>query len=264
MTIDFHTHAFPEKIVGRAIESLSASCGGAYTYSDGTADGLIKAMDEGGMDMAVLLNIATNPKQMRNVNDFAIAMNGYNGRLVSFGSVHPDAEDAVEELHRLYESGVKGVKFHPEYQNFFVDDDRLAPIYETLGKLGMISSFHAGMDNGFAEPVHAAPQRFAAIVDGFKSPVVLAHMGGYIMWVDVLNMLAGRKVYFDTSFCFSRIPMPLFKQIIERHGAEGILFGSDLPWSASFTERRMVENAGLDDGAVAAIMGGNARKLLNV
>jgi len=264
MIIDFHTHAFPERIVGRAIESLSHASGNALYYADGTIEGLLASMDKGGVDKSVVLNIATNPKQMQSVNDFAISMFNYNGRLVPFGSVHPDAGDAVEELHRLHENGIKGVKFHPEYQEFFVDDDRLAPIYETLGKLDMISVFHAGMDNGFAEPVHASPQRFAAVLDGFRAPVVLAHMGGYIMWVDVLNILAGKDVYFDTSFCFSRIPRPLFKQIVERHGAERILFGSDSPWSAPADEFRLIESAGFDEAWVAAIKGGNAAELLGL
>ena len=264
MIIDFHTHAFPERIVGRAIEALSHASGNALYYTDGTIDGLIASMDMGGVDKSVVLNIATNPKQMQSVNNFAISMLDYNGRLVPFGSVHPEAENAVEELHRLHESGIKGVKFHPEYQDFFVDDDRLTPIYETLGKLGMISVFHAGMDNGFAEPVHGSPDRFAAVLDGFRAPVVLAHMGGYIMWVDVLNLLAGKNVYFDTSFCFSRIPRPLFRQIVEKHGADRILFASDSPWSAPAEELRLIESVELPEEWVAAIKGGNAAKLLGL
>jgi len=27
--------------------------------------------------------------------------------------------------------GLKGIKFHPDYQKFFVDDKKMFPIYET-------------------------------------------------------------------------------------------------------------------------------------
>ena len=40
MIIDFHTHAFPEKIAGRAIEKLSFTSGGLIPQTDGTIDSI--------------------------------------------------------------------------------------------------------------------------------------------------------------------------------------------------------------------------------
>ena len=266
MVIDFHTHAFPEKIVARAIDTLAKTSGNVIPFSDGTVDGLLHTMDEGGVDRSVVLNIATNEGQMSKVNDFAISIDGYAERLISFGSVYPGSGAALEELHRLHEAGVRGIKLHPEYQDFFVDDDRMTPVYELLGQLGMITVFHSGLDNGFMGPVHCTPQRVKAMLPAFGgAPVVLAHMGGYILWNEVLEVLAGLDgLYFDTSFCYSRIPMPLCRAIIERHGAEHILFGSDSPWSPPRLERRLVEGLSLPDESVAAVMGGNACRLLKM
>ncbi|MCL2071091.1 MAG: hypothetical protein FWH07_02525 [Oscillospiraceae bacterium] len=128
--LDFHTHIFPENLAERATSHLAKTSGNMLVYSTGTKDDLIRIMDESEVTTSVVLNIATNEKQMKNVNDFAISVNGYKGKLVSFGSVYPHSERAIEELHRLHESGIKGIKLHPEYQEFFVDDDKFAPLYE--------------------------------------------------------------------------------------------------------------------------------------
>ncbi len=267
MIIDFHTHAFPEKIVARAIEGLAKDSGNVIPFADGTAGGLIGQLDEAFVDKSVVLHIATNEKQTANVNNFALELNGYEDRLISFGSVYPkgDVELAVSELYRLHENGIKGIKLHPEYQDFFVDDPAVSKVYDTVKKLGLITVFHAGMDNGFRLPVKAPPQRFAAIMGAFgDAPVVLAHSGGYILWNEVLELLAGRfdNMYFDTSFCYSRIPLPILKDIVERQGADHILFGSDSPWSPPVLERRLVEGLELSDFDLALVLGGNAERIL--
>ena len=153
MLIDFHTHAFPERIAQRAVTSLSHGCGGVVPETDGSLSGLKAEMDKGGVDISVVLSIATNPKQQTNVNNFAIEINR-DDRIVAFGSVHPDAPDALEELERIAAAGLKGVKFHPEYQNFYANDEKMKPIYRKISQLGLITTFHAGHDNGFAPPYH--------------------------------------------------------------------------------------------------------------
>ena len=43
MMIDFHVHAFPDKVAAKAIESLQAIYG-AEAFSDGSVDGLLSNM----------------------------------------------------------------------------------------------------------------------------------------------------------------------------------------------------------------------------
>ena len=162
MLIDFHTHCFPDKIAHGAIEKLSNVSGGLHPYTDGSVDGLLFQMKEEKVDISVALNIATNAHQQKKVNDFAAEANKKDG-IVAFGSVFPFAEDATDELHRIKELGLKGVKLHPDYQGFSVDDERLFPLYREISRLGLITVFHAGFDYGFPPPYKATPDRMAKI-----------------------------------------------------------------------------------------------------
>ncbi|NCC86363.1 MAG: amidohydrolase [Clostridia bacterium] len=264
MVIDFHTHAFPEKIAKSAISTLAYRCGNCYPKHEGTIDSLMQKIKQSKCDKAVVLNIATNPKQQKNVNDFAISLLSIPD-VIPFGSVHPDSDNAIEELIRLKEAGIKGIKLHPNYQNFFVDDERLFPIYEKVAELGLITVFHSGVDIGLPDPISCTPDRLLKILPIFKgTPVVAAHMGGYLLWQEVLHKLAGTEIYLDTSYSFSRTPPPWANQIIQKHGADKILFGSDTPWSSTEDEIRFIESLDLTEQQKEQIYYKNAAKLLGI
>ena len=71
MLIDFHTHAFPDFLAQRALDSLSKDIASA-PLTDGTVAGLLSSMDAWGVDRAVICNIAARPGQTENVNAFAV------------------------------------------------------------------------------------------------------------------------------------------------------------------------------------------------
>ena len=174
MLIDFHSHAFPEKIASRALAGLSKASGGLEPQSNGTLSSLLEEMKKDGVDISVVQSIATNPSQQKNVNDFAMEMNK-EANIFAFGSVHPDAPDALVELERIKDAGLKGVKFHPEYQNFYADDVKMRPIYKKISSLGLVTLFHAGHDFGFCPPYHGMPEHLVGALKWFDSPVVAAH-----------------------------------------------------------------------------------------
>ena len=185
--------------------------------------------------------------------------------LTAFGSVHPESPDALDELERIKAAGLKGIKLHPDYQHFFVEEKRLFPIYEKAAELGLITVFHAGVDIGLPDPVHCTPQALANILPVFQgAPVVAAHFGGYMMRAETMKHLIGQDICFDTSYSHSRFPPPWAKEIIKAHGAKKILLGSDMPWSRTDYEINYVKSLGLDDVELALVLGGNAQRLLNI
>lgn len=263
MVIDFHTHCFPDRIAAGALEKLSASAGALARLTDGTLEGTKRQLAQDGVDCAVALNIAVTPSQQRSVNDFAAAIS--SGAIIGFGSVHPFAPDALPELERMKELGIRGVKFHPHYQRFATDDLAVFPIYRKAASLGFITVFHAGHDLAFADSDVASPLAIARALPQFDgAPVVAAHMGGCLCWGDAGRHLAGLPVYFDTSFSHSHIPVPEALRLIEKHGVERILFGTDLPWSGITNELGFIQSLGLTEQETQQILGLNATKLLGV
>ena len=261
--IDFHTHCFPEKIAQRAIDKLSKSAGGLKYHTDGTINGLKRSMENSGVNISVVLSIATNEKQQKNVNDFAAQLNNQDD-IFSFGSVYPFSDDALEELDRIKELGLKGVKLHPEYQDFFVDDERLKPIYEKISSLGLITVFHSGKDLAYKPPYKCSPERLLKALEWISSPVVAAHWGASELSCDVLRYLCGRDLYFDTAFGYGHITEDEAKRIIDAHGVDKILFGTDSPWSFPEAEINFINSLGLSDSDKDKIFYGNGKNLLDI
>ena len=127
MIIDFHTHVFPPRLVEER---------GAYSKRDGTlaalfadpnapmatAEDLISAMDESGVDAAVIMGVGWTDRGIaREANDYLLESAArYSGRLVPFCSVNPAwGEDALSEIDRCAASGARGVgELHPDTQGF--------------------------------------------------------------------------------------------------------------------------------------------------
>ena len=264
MVIDFHTHCFPDKIAEKAIEKLAYVSGGLVPCTDGTLNGLRQSMAKDSVDLSVVLSIATNAHQQRSVNDFAAAINNEKD-VVAFGSVYPHSEDVFDELERIKSLGLKGVKLHPDYQGFAVDDLKMKPIYRKISSLGLITVFHAGLDYGFAPPYGGMPEAMRTAVGWFDSPVVAAHWGGINCGEGVLQHLCGIEyLYFDTSFGYSMMPRYYAERILEKQGTDKMLFGTDTPWHSPEMEWRLLNALRLSDSEREAIACGNAKKLLGI
>lgn len=262
MLIDIHTHMFPDKLAPKALESLSKICKSPY-YTDGTVAGTRNSLKEWGVTAAVVMNIATKPNQQTTINNWAASIQADS--LFCFGSVHPDAPDAIDELARIKELGLYGVKFHPDYQNFFIDEERMFPIYDAISSLGLPVLFHAGADPLSPNLVHAMPKSVAKVAGLFpKMKIIAAHMGGMARYDEVEEFLVGKNVYIDTSMSSRICSLEQFKRIIRKHGSERVLFGSDCPWSRPIDELQFLLTAKLRDYDYENICGRNVINLLNL
>jgi uncharacterized protein len=262
MVIDFHVHCFPEEIAGRAVTAL-AEKSNIPPRSDGTVAGIRASMKKAGIDKSVMLSIATKPQQTQKITQWAQSVQDEG--IIAFGSIHPDCADWKDEIKRICEADLKGIKFHPEYQDFYVDDPKLFPIYEKAVEMGLIIMFHAGADLGFQPPVHCPPPRLRKVVKAFPgAKIVAAHMGGYDSWDDVERYLAGEQLYIDTSFSLHKMSREQFDRIVGVHGFERLLFATDSPWKDQSEEIELLKSLNLPDDVLQAISGGNAAKLLGL
>ncbi len=228
--IDFHTHIFPDSLASRAISALMENAaGGTKAYTDGTCGGLLQSMRTSGVTTSVLLPIATKPSQVQTINNGCTAL--MTPQLIPFGTLHPEMTGIADEVQRIKTMGIKGIKLHPEYQDFYIDDPKNFPMYEALSDAGLVVVLHAGKDPGPFTCDHALPEALVTIAENFpKLKIVAAHMGGWQVWAEVEKKISVKSMFFDTAAVREFLPKEDFVRMMRKQGAEKILFGSDSPW----------------------------------
>lgn len=282
MIIDFHTHTFPSFLADKAINTLSHN-GQIKHYIRGTNDSLISSMNESQVDYSILLPVVTKPTQTETINQNAVAVNEFSKEtgLISFGGIHPDNENPRKIIKDLAYKGIKGIKLHPIFQKTYIDDIKYLHIIEYACENDMIVLIHAGYDITIPLYNYANISHIAAMLDTLQPKnIILAHMGGWGCSSQVEGTLLGRDVYFDTALSLLRLKSatdtkrqpkenpPLsrerFLRFVKKHGASKILFGTDCPWDSQKNVIQFIKNSGLSDNETAAILGGNAAKLLKL
>ena len=282
MLVDIHTHIFPDKMAADVIDKLSR-ISKSVAFTDGTADGLINSMRQAKVDLSVILPVATNPHQVEKVNNASNAINEKfsEAGLISFGCIHPDYENYSEELHRIKSLGFKGIKVHPIYQDTNIDDIKYLRIFEKAAELDLIVITHAGLDIGFPGVIRCSPEmlhRVSNEIGNFK--FILAHMGGWKNWNEVIEYLTDTKVYIDTAFSTGKIipradsqwkiedlnllDESQFMKLFNAFGADRIIFGTDSPWSSQSESIKFIESLPISTKDKNKILSGNAEKLLNI
>ena len=268
MIIDFHTHIFPDKIARGAVSSL-AEKGKIKPYSDGTEASLVAAVERAGVDLAVNLPVLTRPEQFSGTMRFASEINlkyDTGKGILSFAGVHPDIADPEWAIDEVVRCGFLGIKIHPDYQGTFIDDERYVRLLALAKSRGLITVTHAGFDVGFAgEPIKCTPTRTMRLLDrlGGYDKLVLAHLGGNMLFDDVYNTLAGEDVYFDTAYSLHEATREQFFKILEKHGEDRMLFATDSPWRDIAEEVEFIRSYKLGE-VEEKIFSLNAKKLLNM
>lgn len=261
--IDFHTHTFPDDLAARAIASLMTNSPESRNHTDGTISGLLKSMENSGIKHSVVLPVATKPSQVPVINQNSLRLKCK--QITAFGALHPQTPNIEQEIAFLKENNIPGIKFHPEYQNFYVDDKALFPVYEQLSAASLIVVFHAGKDPGPFTCDHALPCSLKRVHKNFPSlRIVAAHMGGWKLWDEVEQHLCGLPVFLDTSAISDYISEEQFRRIVNKHGADNILFGTDSPWFDQSREIRWLDSMDLSNSVKSRIFYENGRRLLTL
>jgi predicted TIM-barrel fold metal-dependent hydrolase len=233
--IDVHTHFFPDNIGPKTIEHLKAHAQQKISsYGNGTLASLKEYMKKDGVSLSINCPVATKKEQVISINRKMIECNKREKDVICFGAMHPDfgeIGDMEEELGFIAGAGIKGIKLHPEYQQFYPDDPKYLRMYEACMKNNLVIIFHTGADMAYPD-VRSTPKRMAQLLTIKGLRMIFAHMGGYRMWDEAGKYFLGKDVFLDTAYSVE-MDDPLMKQIITCHGPEKILFGTDFPWESA-------------------------------
>jgi len=263
--IDFHTHAFPDALADRAIRSLLEEGQKMYNvraYLDGRVSSLLASMDHNNIERSIICSIATRPSQFDPILDWSKQIR--SDRIIPFPSLHPGSPEAVEQVKQIKREGFKGVKFHPYYQEFSIDEKRLFPIYEELQKQELIVVMHTGFDLAFERDRKCDPKRILFVMDAFPDlKLVTTHLGAWEDWDEVERHLSGKKIYMEISFSLDCMPRETARRIILSHPKDHILFGTDSPWADQGKAIELLKDLELGHELESLILRENALKLLN-
>jgi predicted TIM-barrel fold metal-dependent hydrolase len=263
--IDCHTHAFPDKIAPKIIESNRAL--GFEPFGTGTMSDLARQIAGTRIAFCVVVAVATLPRLVEPANRWLLQNKKQN--MVGFGTIHPDFKNYKDEIRFIRKTGAKGVKFSSLFQNFSPDEDRLYPIYEVLVDEQMPVLFHAGggMDRRAPEKIQASPKRLRKVLDDFPAiKMIVAHWGGFQALKDAQKYLWGQNVYLDTSYPpgLKSLSEERLIELIDSHGASRILFGSDFPFGDQHDDIRRIQHLPISSEIKHRIFFQNAANLLGI
>lgn len=282
MIIDFHTHTFPDKSSEKIVNHL-AHIGCIPPHTDGSVIGLFSSMKEADIDYSVNLPVMTKPSQVEKVNSSLIQQQEYllDMKIITFGGMHPNYTNYKEELLRLKQAGIPGIKLHPAYQNVDLDDIRMMRIIDEASSQGLITLVHAGIDIGiYGHNYSSVAQILKLLKEVAPEKLVLAHMGNWGCWNEVESDLAGAPVYFDTAFSYGPVtPLPDaprapyisynlhpkdFVRLVRKHGTDKILFGTDSPWENQQDYVKRISHMDFTKEELEQILSENAKKLFTI
>ena len=224
--IDFHTHVYPDAIASKAADNVRQFYNGLGNPAiDGSVQTLLDRGTAAGVEKFVILPVAVQPTRTRSINDFIISQVADQPRFFGYGTIHAAMENITGEISYIMEKGLRGLKMHPDYQLFPIDDPRLFPVYDMIeDKLPIV--FHMG-DPRYD---YSHPKRLKKVLELFpKLQVIAAHFGGYSMYELAAEELKGKDCVFDVSSSLMFMDEGVAERYINRHGAERFVYGSDFP-----------------------------------
>ncbi len=261
--IDFHTHIYPDPVAHQTVLAVRRRAG-IDAYSDGTLEGLKRSMAAARIDLSVVAAVATRPKQVESIQRWLKSIR--QPGIEAMAAMHPAEPPDSQQMKTLKAEGFRGFKLHPDYQDFFVDDPLMYPLYEAVAAEGMFILFHAGMDRGLPHPIHATPKRLAAVHKAVPELcMIAAHLGGEEAYEETAEHLLGQDIHLDTSFVLRTMPAPFRERILKEHPAERLIFASDSPWTDQGEELRfLLELPYLTESDEEKICYSNAARLLGL
>lgn len=261
--IDMHVHIFPDYMAGRAVARLEEKYKMDFIAEPVVRD-LLTFMKLNQIDFSIIQPVSTSEIQVETLNDWLIRIvSEYMGRIGAFGTIHPDFKPYKDELKKIKDGGLKGVKFHPNFQSFYPDDEKMSGIYSEMVNNGLWALFHAGDEVIPVKKLYSNIDSFINLRSRFPGlKIILAHMGGFKLWEEARSKIIGRDFYLDISYSIGFLGRSRIKEMISGHGAEKIFFATDFPLALSRDQVKDFKSLGLDKDTSEKILSTNARNMI--
>ena len=256
--IDCHCHIYPEKIAGRAVQSVGDFYLIHMDESEGTGEGLLAACADSPITHYVVHSVAVKASNVRHINDYIASQCAAHPEFIGFATMHQDFEDPEAEIERAISLGLRGLKLHPDTQMVNMDDPRLMRVYELIeGRLPLI------VHTGDYRYDYSHPRRLKNILRTFPNLVVdAAHYGGWSIPEQGYDYLHDENLFIDISSSMQFLGARRSRELIEMWGTERVLFGSDFPMWSPVDEYNTFMSLGFTDDECENMLWHNCERFL--
>ncbi|MBT8342316.1 MAG: amidohydrolase family protein [Desulfatitalea sp.] len=282
--IDGHIHLFSDAVIENVIRKKNmADMLGFQTAPVRRRTGtksLEQDLGAAGVAACQLLPTA-KASGVRQVNDRCMKMAGESDFLYTAATLHPDLPAISQELHRLKCHGINGIKLCSFSQGFALDAMNTRLMLDAIrhenahhhGSFFIILDTFFQADAYFGTPPenNPTPDRMGALVADYPEIVfVAAHMGGLTAPFELIcdHLVPADNLYLDTSNAAHTLDETQFVQLLQSHGPDHIIFGTDWPWFDQASEmvlvERLMDEAGFSEDEQSAVFGKNLASLLGI
>jgi uncharacterized protein len=187
--------------------------------------------------------------------------------LVPFGSINPTLPDWEDELRRCHQGyGMPGIRLHPNYHGYQLDDPVFARLLELVASQRMIVQLAVKMEDERTmhpllrvDPVELAP--LAALVRQIPGlRLVLLNALGVLRGEALTDLVAAGDVHVEISMLEG---VGGVGKLLEQIPRERILFGSHAPFFYFESALLKLDESPLGDTERDAVRSGNAGRLIN-
>lgn len=235
---DAHAHIFPEKIAKKATDNIGAFYDIPMSHT-ALSGQLVEYGSAAGISRFLVCSTATTPRQVKSINDFIHGECMKESRFTGLGTLHPYMEDISAEVERIVSLGLRGIKLHPDFQLFDIDDEKAIGMYRIIAEHDLPVLFHMGDDRY----TYSEPKRLINAMDKVPGLVAIAaHFGGYRHWHSIKEYEISDRLYFDTSSSLFMLEKSVAEDAIHHFGADRFMFGTDFPmWNPSGEIERFMQ-----------------------
>lgn len=257
---DGHAHIFPQKIAEKAARAIGAFYESEMRYT-GESSKLLENGSKINVKKYLVCSTATVPHQTSSINDFIIEECKAHPEFIGFGTLHPDVDNIDDEIEKIIKSDLKGIKIHPDFQKFNIDDEKAYTIYEKIaGELPIL--VHMGDDRY----EYSRPHKLLKVMKDIPElEVFAAHFGGYQCWEEAVDCLVNLpNIYFDTSSTLGFVTLDYAKRLIKNFDTDKLIFGTDFPMWDHEEELQRFFALELSDDDNRKILGQNFKKIFSI
>lgn len=188
------------------------------------------------------------------------------GLFVPFGTVNPTLPDWREDLRRCHEEHrMPGIRLHPNYHGYGLDDPRLAALLDEAAGRSMLVQVVAAMEDERTQhpmlrvpPIDPAPLA-GLVVRRPQLRVVLLNASIRPTGDPIKRLVDTGRIWIDTAMLES---VAGIEQAVASIGSSRLLAGSHAPFYCAEAPGLKLQEAALKEADRRAIAEGNARSLV--